>query len=55
MQKNLLRCYGTDPVGRGTSTLARGRGEGSGDVRHARLGPRRVPLERASRPLSVFW
>jgi hypothetical protein len=30
MQKNCLRCCGTDPVGRGTPTLARGRGEGSG-------------------------
>jgi hypothetical protein len=29
MQKNLLRCCGSDPVGRGTPTLARGRGEGS--------------------------
>jgi hypothetical protein len=30
MQKNLLRCRGSDPVSRGTPTLAQGRGVGSG-------------------------
>jgi hypothetical protein len=38
MQKNLLRCCGTDPVGRGTSTLARGRGKGSGGRRSRASG-----------------